>query len=196
METTVTAKKTTLKGGYLFFVAYLIFTLGFYALYNVNSLNVYYVSYYARSNPDDGITIKSVYFTNAILGFANAIGVSVSGLLEQKTGIRITLVVATCLGLITSIILLFFTNVPLYLLACFIVGLGEGLCMINSKYLCMFFPGRKVSLLHLQNLFLRHLLVGGLFWGKRLLTQKQLSLWMKLIFMMKKYQIMYRNFHG
>ena len=43
METTVTAKKTTLKGGYLFFVAYLIFTLGFYALYNVNSLNVYYV---------------------------------------------------------------------------------------------------------------------------------------------------------
>ena len=143
METTVTAKKTTLKGGYLFFVAYLIFTLGFYALYNVNSLNVYYVSYYARSNPYDGITIKSVYFTNAILGFANAIGVSVSGLLEQKTGIRITLVVATCLGLITSIILLFFTNVPLYLLACFIVGLGEGLCMINSKYLCMFFPGQE-----------------------------------------------------
>ena len=115
METTVTAKKTTLKGGYLFFVAYLIFTLGFYALYNVNSLNVYYVSYYAHSNPEDGITIRSVYFTSAILGFANAIGVSVSGLLEQKTGIRITLVVATCLGLITSIILLFFTNVPLYL---------------------------------------------------------------------------------
>ena len=60
METTVTAKKTTLKGGYLFFVAYLIFTLGFYALYNVNSLNVYYVSYYAHSKPGDGITIRSV----------------------------------------------------------------------------------------------------------------------------------------
>lgn len=194
METAVTAKKITLKGGYLFFIAYLIYTLGFYALYNVNSLNVYYVSYYAHSNPNDGITIRSVYFTTAILGFASAIGVSVSGLLEQKTGIRITLVVATSLGLITSIILFFFTNVPLYLLACLIVGLSEGLCMINSKYLCMFFPGQEGFIT--ANLFLLRLLVDGLFLGKRLLIQTQLSFKMILRFMIKQYQKMYLNFHG
>lgn len=112
METAVASKKVVIKGGYFIFVAYLLFTFGFYAIYNVSSLNVYYVSYYAHSNPNSGISMRSVYFTTSIIGFANAIAISISGLLEQKTGIRITLIIATCIGLLSAILLYIFQNVP------------------------------------------------------------------------------------
>ena len=116
MNSPIKKESIVLKNGYLFLLSFLLFNVGFFSTHNIQNLNVYYISYYAKSNPDKGITISPVYFTSAIYNFISSLAIPFSGLFEAKIGLRLSLIIAVLFGVFNALMLKFFTLVFVFLL--------------------------------------------------------------------------------
>lgn len=135
--------KVVLKNGYIFLASFIIYNIGFFSSQNIINLSIYYISYYHNLYPEKNITVSPVYFSSAIYSFLSALLVAFSGIFEEKLGIRISLIISAIIEIGNSLLLKYYTNVPVYLVSCALVGMAEGISSIFLKFLCMFFPGQE-----------------------------------------------------
>ena len=176
MNSPIKKESIVLKNGYLFLLSFLLFNVGFYSTHNIQGLNVYYISYYAKSNPDKGITISPVYFTSAIYNFISSLTIPFSGLFEAKIGLRLSLIIAVLFGVFNALMLKFFTLVPLYLLACGINGLSDGISSVFLKFLCMFFPGNEGFITAFTKPFSAAFIFGWYYFGEYFVNENAVQL--------------------
>ena len=123
-------------------ISALLFSIGSTFCFTIGQFSVYITSYFHYKCVD--IDMQYGNFMTPILIFCLTLSIPISGLLEKKLGMRLTLLISSVLTEILLFTFILQTNKILTMVLVCLIGISLGLAVsIPMKNLCHYFPEKK-----------------------------------------------------
>lgn len=160
--------KSCLKGPIAYFIGLFFYMIGVKPANPIGMLGIYMVSYFITKDPT--LTINYTFFLRPILVFFTTFGNPLSGFLEKKIGFRLTILLASVLIYVGSL-LNFFLDTFISSIFCFILfGLGLGFSGLTTKIAIAFFPKKRGLIIALVSLIGNLFLSGYYLLGEKIIN--------------------------
>ena len=135
----ISKRKQTFKDGILTLIGNEFHRIGFGCLMVIHNLTTYLISYLRHYQDEKSITLQYSYFIGPVMSITMGLFTPCVGIIENKIGLKLSLVLGGILNLWSSVILYFSKNYYFDLFAFFISSLGSGLSVLLSRNLMGYF---------------------------------------------------------
>lgn len=135
----ISKRKQTFKDGILTLIGNEFHQIGFGCLMVIHNLTTYLISYLRHYQDEKSITLQYSYFIGPVMSITMGLFTPCVGIIENKIGLKLSLVLGGILNLWSSVILYFSKNYYFDLFAFFISSLGSGLSALLSRNLMGYF---------------------------------------------------------
>jgi MFS family permease len=135
----IAKKKQTLKDGILTLVANEFHRIFFGCVMVVLNLTTYLMSYLRHYQEEKTITLQYTYFLGPIMSITMGLFTPTVGIIENKIGLKLSIVLGSVLSIWSSVILYLSKNYFVDLFAFFIMSLGSAMSALMSRNLMGYF---------------------------------------------------------
>ena len=135
----IAKKKQTLKDGILTLVANEFHRIFFGCVMVILNLTTYLMSYLRHYQEEKTITLQYTYFLGPIMSITMGLFTPTVGIIENKIGLKLSIVLGSVLSIWSSVILYLSKNYFVDLFAFFIMSLGSAMSALMSRNLMGYF---------------------------------------------------------
>ena len=132
-------KKKTLRDGILTLIANELHLIGFMCLMVIHNLTTYLMSYLRHYQEEKTITLQYTYFIGPVMSITMGLFTPCVGMIENKIGLKLAIVLGGILCLWSSVILYLSKNYYFDLFAFFINSCGSSMNALLSRNLMGYF---------------------------------------------------------
>jgi len=135
----IAKRKLTFKDGILTLIGNEFHRIGFGCLMVIHNLTTYLISYLRHYQEEKSITLQYTYFIGPVMSITMGLFTPCVGIIENKIGLKLSLVLGGILNLWSSVILYFSKNYYFDLFAFFVNSLGSAMSALLSRNLMGYF---------------------------------------------------------